>query len=395
VGVLLTRRSEGRGYEGPRRAERAAEAGVEVDDRELGPREPAKGARLRGPATHAYADGRDHEVAQVEVPVSGLVAPRRDRVHVDIERARRRRVESEALDAGFLAGLAEGDVLAHPFSGLRVAAGLEPTPELPVVEEKHPVARRRHHDRAARQMSLGDAAIERIEVAVAERDDLRQVSALLGVPRPMAPERGAEGRITGGFRGATHSGPIYAGRGEMRGARAGSGRAHDLLHGRAVGRQCQQLRAPPCPWHTQAMGLGRTTRFAPLPAGARRVSVMRAGAAGVKVLAPSVALLTEFQARKRALVRAGAAADAAHAAAHREMGYRERYLKEIRARPGALPALRQLIAAARTRDVYLMCMCRYRTPGRACHTYALLDLARELDPSVRQLAEPAPRGVTR
>ena len=39
------------------------------------------------------------------------------------------------------------------------------------------------------------------------------------------------------------------------------------------------------------------------------------------------------------------------------------------------------MAEARTGDVYLMCMCGYRTPGRACHTYALLDLARELDPT--------------
>jgi hypothetical protein len=143
-------------------------------------------------------------------------------------------------------------------------------------------------------------------------------------------------------------------------------------------------------WHTRAMGLGRTTRFAPLPAGARRISVMRAGTAGVKVLAPSDALLGEFQARKRALRRAGATSDAAHATAHRAMGYRERYLEEIRARPGALPALRQLIADARTADLYLMCMCAYRTPGRACHTYALLDLARELDPSLRELPEPKP-----
>ena len=49
------------------------------------------------------------------------------------------------------------------------------------------------------------------------------------------------------------------------------------------------------------------------------------------------------------------------------------------------------MAEARTGDVYLMCMCGYRTPGRACHTYALLDLARELDPTVRELPEPAPR----
>jgi uncharacterized protein YeaO (DUF488 family) len=121
------------------------------------------------------------------------------------------------------------------------------------------------------------------------------------------------------------------------------------------------------------------------------VSVMRAGAGGIKALAPSDELVAEFQARKRALVRAGAAPDAAHSQAHRDMAYRGRYIAEIRARPGALPALRQLIAEARTRDVFLMCMCAYRTRGRACHTYALLDLARELDPSVRELAEPAPR----
>ena len=119
---------------------------------------------------------------------------------------------------------------------------------------------------------------------------------------------------------------------------------------------------------------------------------MRAGAGGVKALAPSDELLAEFQERKRALVRAGAAPDMAHSAAHREMGYRGRYLGEIKTRPDALPALRQLIVEARTGDVYLMCMCPYRTPGRACHTYALLDLARELDPTVRELPEPAPRG---
>jgi uncharacterized protein YeaO (DUF488 family) len=120
---------------------------------------------------------------------------------------------------------------------------------------------------------------------------------------------------------------------------------------------------------------------------------MRAGAGGVKVLAPSDELLAEFLARKRALMQAGTAADAAHSAAHQAMDYRERYLAELRARPDALAALRQLIAEARTGDVYLMCMCAYRTRGRACHTYALLDLARELDPQVRELPEPAPRGV--
>jgi len=118
---------------------------------------------------------------------------------------------------------------------------------------------------------------------------------------------------------------------------------------------------------------------------------MRAGTAGIKALAPSSELLADFQAKKRALMRAGTAADAAHAEAHRALRYRERYLAEVKSRPAALAALGALIAEARDRDVYLMCMCRYRTPGRACHTYALLDLAHELDPKVRQLPEPAPR----
>jgi len=146
-------------------------------------------------------------------------------------------------------------------------------------------------------------------------------------------------------------------------------------------------------WHTLDVGLGRTTRFAPLPAGARRVSVMRAGTAGVKALAPSPELLAEFQAKKRGLMRTGMPAEAAHTEAHRALGYRERYLAEIRTRPGALAALRELVTAARSGDVFLMCMCPYRTPGRACHTYALLDLAKELDPGVRELTEPAPRTV--
>jgi uncharacterized protein YeaO (DUF488 family) len=120
---------------------------------------------------------------------------------------------------------------------------------------------------------------------------------------------------------------------------------------------------------------------------------MRAGAGGVKALAPSARLLRDFLARKRALVRAGMAADAAHAAAHRALHYRTRYQEELRARPAARAALARLLDEARTRDVYLMCMCPYRTRERACHTYALLDLARRLDPQVRRLPEPAPRGV--
>jgi len=139
------------------------------------------------------------------------------------------------------------------------------------------------------------------------------------------------------------------------------------------------------------MGLGRTTRFAPLPAGARRISVMRRGAAALAVLAPSEALLADFIAKKRALVETGRDRHAAHAEACRLIDYRARFRQEIRSRPGAMAALRRLVQDAAAGDLYLMCMCPYRTRESACHTYLLLELARELDPTVALLPEPAPR----
>ncbi|MBI4010913.1 MAG: hypothetical protein HY359_01275 [Candidatus Rokubacteria bacterium] len=143
------------------------------------------------------------------------------------------------------------------------------------------------------------------------------------------------------------------------------------------------------------MGLGRTTRFAPLPAGARRISVMRRGAAALAVLAPSESLLADFLAKKRALVAAGRGPDAAHAEACRLIDYRARFRREIRSRRAAMAALRRLVREAATRDLYLMCMCPYRTRESACHTYLLLELARELDPTVTLLPEPAPRSRRR
>jgi len=129
------------------------------------------------------------------------------------------------------------------------------------------------------------------------------------------------------------------------------------------------------------MGLGRTTRFAKLPPGARRVSVMLAGKAGIKALAPPRDLFDDFVREKK------------HGAveAFRRVNYRERFAAHIRAR--GMDALRALVADAKTGDVYIMCMCPYDAPGRACHTYALLDLARELDPSLELLPEPRPRRV--
>ena len=139
------------------------------------------------------------------------------------------------------------------------------------------------------------------------------------------------------------------------------------------------------------MGLGRTTRFAAAPAGSRRVSVMRAGAAGVKALAPPVDLFEAFRREKAALKKTGASADRAHADAFARTDYRRRVVSSVRSSPSSMRALEGIVAEAGERDVYLMCMCPYRTPGDACHTYLLLELAREMDPTLTILPEPRPK----
>ena len=138
------------------------------------------------------------------------------------------------------------------------------------------------------------------------------------------------------------------------------------------------------------MGLGRITRFAKAPKGARRVVVMRRGSAGIKALAPSAALLGDFERRKKAFIAQGMDRNEAHALAADRCGYRERFKREIRSNSEAVTALRSLIDEAKSRRVYLMCMCPYRTIDRACHSYLLLDLAKELDPSVEIIDEPRP-----
>jgi len=81
--------------------------------------------------------------------------------------------------------------------------------------------------------------------------------------------------------------------------------------------------------------------------------------------------------------------DAAHAEAFRRVRYRDRFLRQIRSDPAAVRALRDVIARAKTENLHLMCMCPPRTRDRACHTYLLLDLAREIDPRVCILDEPS------
>ena len=139
-----------------------------------------------------------------------------------------------------------------------------------------------------------------------------------------------------------------------------------------------------------SMGLGRITRFAKTPEGSRRINVMRAGRAGVKALAPPEDLFADFTREKAAAKRAGAPADRAHVEAFERARYARRFRHHVLRHAEGRDALRALIEEAKTRDVYVMCMCPYRTPGNACHTYVILDLAKELDPAVRILAEPAP-----
>ena len=133
------------------------------------------------------------------------------------------------------------------------------------------------------------------------------------------------------------------------------------------------------------MGLGRITRFAPTPADSRRVNVMHAGRAGVKALAPPDDLFADFSREKSEAKRAGASAEAAHAAAFRRTRYRARFRRHIVSSADSREALRALVEEAKARDVYLMCMCPYRTPGEACHTYLLLALAREMEVQEQEL----------
>lgn len=118
------------------------------------------------------------------------------------------------------------------------------------------------------------------------------------------------------------------------------------------------------------------------------MSVMRAGRAGLKDLAPPPDLFADFQREKAALKGPGRDAGETHRAAFQQVGYRDRYREAIRSSAEAMRVLRALVEDARAGDVYLMCMCPYRTPGEACHTYLLLELAREMDPGLPILPEP-------
>ncbi len=147
--------------------------------------------------------GRHHEVAQVEVLVSGLAPARRDVVHVQVQRARRRGVEREAADAALLECLAQRHLLSRRLPGVAVAARLQPAVELAVVEQEHARAVGGDGDRAARQVALEDPAVEGVLVAQDEGEDLVAVMGFRLVGRGVAAQRVSEGLVgVGGGHGS-------------------------------------------------------------------------------------------------------------------------------------------------------------------------------------------------
>ena len=126
----------------------------------------------------------------------------------------------------------------------------------------------------------------------------------------------------------------------------------------------------------------------PMPAGQFRGDATYLITGGLGALGLSLA---ELMAARGAGALALAGRTAPGPEACRRIDYRARFVAKIRASAPAMRALRQVVDRARRDDLFLMCMCPYETPERACHTYLLLDLARELDPTLPLLAEPGPR----
>ena len=125
--------------------------------------------------------------------MGGLARACRDVVDVHVEGARRGRVETEAAEAALLEGLPQRHLLARRLPGVAVAARLKPTVELAVVQQEDARAVGRGGDRAARQVALEDASIERLHVAKDEGEDPVAVACLLVVRRHVAPQRVDEG----------------------------------------------------------------------------------------------------------------------------------------------------------------------------------------------------------
>jgi spermidine synthase len=148
---------------------------------------------LREVGVEGGISGSDDEVAQIQVLVGGVVPVSRDVVDIDVERLGGGGVEPQAADPRLLEGLAKGDFLPRRLSGLGVASGLQPAIELAVAKEQHPLAVRRHDERAPGEVALDDRAVEGVGMAPYEGEDPIAVSGLLLVGGGVAAERLDEG----------------------------------------------------------------------------------------------------------------------------------------------------------------------------------------------------------
>jgi hypothetical protein len=108
-----------------------------------------------------------------------------------------------------------------------------------------------------------------------------------------------------------------------------------------------------------------------LPAEAECVLVMRGR--GNDVLAPSKALLDEFNAWKVKFTPDQGFETAIHYAWHKS-GYEARFRAQIAGNPAAQARLQALTERAKARDVFLICYEGYDKP---CHRNLLLQIAEE------------------
>ena len=101
-------------------------------------------------------------------------------------------MKREGGDACLLERFAQRHRFPRLLARIRVAARLQPALQLPVAQEEDAAAVGRDHDRAARQVALGDAAVEGIGMPRHELHDLPQVRGLVRVGGSVGIERARE-----------------------------------------------------------------------------------------------------------------------------------------------------------------------------------------------------------
>jgi hypothetical protein len=183
---------QGVAFSGPKASglgETPAETRIEVETRELGPGEPPQIIGFLGVLHEGFLSGSLHEIAQVEMIVLRLLSSGRYAVDVHVEWTRSVRVYRQSNEAGLFARLAQCCGFAALLPGISVAAGLQPAVELAMVEEQHAGAVVSDHERARREVSFGDRAVERVRMSGHEGSDVREMAGFDRISGDEAGER--------------------------------------------------------------------------------------------------------------------------------------------------------------------------------------------------------------